>query len=426
MKKTITFAILFFTVSFQLYPQNVNGRVSSSILTFERFESESVSNTYFRTYQLLNLNINYDNYSIRTYMNLEDDAQKKLEFDPRLRLYNLYFEARNLFDIATIKLGRQPIFNSITGGSFDGVTLGFKYDEYKLTAYYGGNVPAYQKFEITDKWSDDFLLGADFLTTILSDFTFGLSYINKHFKPYEYNAIRYDDDLNPITVLIRSKSQQYHLASAKVIYELPNTLDLHTKAEYDLNYNLISRVEFGGEYYYNKKLNFNLYYNYREPMIRYNSIFSVFDYGNTQEIEAGAGYKILDWLSVNGAFGYVNYSDENSSRLNIGVSSKYGTLSYRKTLGYAGELDALSLYTAYSFLNNLITPSIGLSLTKYKLSKDDNANDLITFLGGVNVRPWRMLSADLQGQFLKNKIYKNDFRLLFKINYWFNTNLDWM
>ena len=161
-------------------------------------------------------------------------------------------------------------------------------------------------------------------------------------------------------------------------------------------------------------------------MIRYNSIFSVFDYGNTQEIEAGAGYKILDWLSVNGAFGYVNYSDENSSRLNIGVSSKYGTLSYRKTLGYAGELDALSLYTAYSFLNNLITPSIGLSLTKYKLSKDDNANDLITFLGGVNVRPWRMLSADLQGQFLKNKIYKNDFRLLFKINYWFNTNLDWM
>jgi len=156
MKKTITFAILFFTVSFQLYPQNVNGRVSSSILTFERFESESVSNTYFRTYQLLNLNINYDNYSIRTYMNLEDDAQKKLEFDPRLRLYNLYFEARNLFDIATIKLGRQPIFNSITGGSFDGVTLGLKYDEYKLTAYYGGNVPAYQKFEITDKWSDDF------------------------------------------------------------------------------------------------------------------------------------------------------------------------------------------------------------------------------------------------------------------------------
>ena len=30
---------------------------------------------------------------------------------------------------------------------------------------------------------------------------------------------------------------------------------------------------------------------------------------------------------------------------------------------------------------------------------------------------------DLQLQYLNNKIYNNDVRFLFKLNYWFNTNI---
>jgi len=32
-----------------------------------------------------------------------------------------------------------------------------------------------------------------------------------------------------------------------------------------------------------------------------------------------------------------------------------------------------------------------------------------------------MLSFDIQGQYLNNKIYKDDWRLFFKLNFWFNT-----
>ena len=90
-------------------------------------------------------------------------------------------------------------------------------------------------------------------------------------------------------------------------------------------------------------------------------------------------------------------------------------------------MDAISVYSAYSIMDGLITPSVGLSYISYKLSKDDvSKNNLITLLAGCNYRPWKLLSFDLQGQFMNNKIYKDDFRLFFKVNYWFNTILGLM
>ena len=85
---------------------------------------------------------------------------------------------------------------------------------------------------------------------------------------------------------------------------------------------------------------------------------------------------------------------------------------------------SVSLYSARTLPCGKITPSLGLAYTNYKLSEDAESNDIISVLAGVNVRPWRTLSFDLQGQFSDNKIYKNDIRLFFKINYWFNTNLE--
>jgi len=315
------------------------------------------------------------------------------------------------------------MINSVVGGLFDGVNASISKGGIKFNAYFGGNVPAYQKFELTDDWEHDFILGGKLTTTALKDFKISLGYVNKNFKPQEYNAVRLDEDLNPITVLIRNKSNQYQYASAEVSYELKDFFSFDTRYDYDINYEKTSKVEFYGNYDQIKNLRLNIYYNYREPRVRYNSIFSVFDFGNTQEVEAGGDYTFLKDFTISGKYGYVKYKDENSQRITVGVNTNYGSVSYRKGMGYAGELDAVSAYTAYSFLKGFITPTLGLSFSSYKLSKDSEKNDLMTVLAGCNVRPFRTLSFDLQGQFMNNKIYKNDYRFLFKLNYWFNTNL---
>ena len=76
------------------------------------------------------------------------------------------------------------------------------------------------------------------------------------------------------------------------------------------------------------------------------------------------------------------------------------------------------------FIEGLITPSIGISYSSYKLSKNDDTNHLTAILGGLNFRPLAFLSFDGQAQYMNNKIYKDDFRFFFKLNYWFNTNFN--
>jgi hypothetical protein len=178
-----------------------------------------------------------------------------------------------------------------------------------------------------------------------------------------------------------------------------------------------------GRYNVTKELGINAYYNNREPRIRYNSIFSVFNYGNSREIEAGADYKINDDFTVTGKFGNVTYEDDDAQRLAVGLNSAYGSFNYRKTFGYAGELDAVSLYSAKSLMEGFLTVSAGVGYTSYKLSPGAETNNLASVLLGLNVRPWRSFSFDVQGHYMDNKIYKNDLRLLLKINHWFNTNL---
>lgn len=422
MKRIKLICLLLLGVPTFIFSQNINGRFSSSIYTFERFDTTDVSSTYVRSYQMLNLNVNQGNYSLRTFLNLESDLSQKMDYDPRLRFYNLYLEGRNLLDIATIKLGRQPLFNSVAGGVFDGVNLDVNLKAVKVSGFYGGNVPAYQKLELTDKWQDDYVLGGKVSTTALQDFMFAVSFINKNFRPVDFTSNGINTD--PMKQQIERNSNQYKFLSGEASYEMQNVFNIETRYDYDLNFNATSKFEAYGRYEQIENLGVSLYYNYREPRVRYNSIFSVFDFGNTQEIEAGADYRLNNMFTVTGKFGNVTYKDDNSQRISLGVNSSFGSVNYRKTLGYAGELDAVSIYAAHSFLEGFITPSLGLTYTTYKLSKDDTEkNNLTSVLAGVNLRPWKVLSFDAQAQYMDNKLYKNDFRFLFKINYWFNTNL---
>jgi len=423
MRKLLLFALLF-GLSAVGYSQKINGRFSSSLYTFERFDTAGTSNIYARTFQMLSLNFGKQNVWLRTNLNLEGELSEELINNPRLRFYNLYLDVKNIWDLLSFKLGRQPLFNSVAGGVFDGATLGLNYEGYKFKVYYGGNVPAYQKLELTDSWKDDYVLGGEFTVYALQDLRFALKYINKNFRITSYPASRLDANLNPITIEIENNSRQYQFVTAEVSYDKQDKFRIDTRYDYDINFKTTSKLELSGRYEEVDNLGISLYYNYREPRIRYNSIFSVFDYGNTWEIEGGVDYRIENAYTIIGKFANVSYKEETSQRLTLGLASPYGTLTGRKSFGYAGEMDAVSLYTAITTLDGIVTPSLGLSFTRYKQSESSPQNELITVMAGFNLRPWRIVSFDFQGQYLNNKIYKNDWRLFFKLNYWFNANLD--
>ncbi len=420
--KKIIFALLIF-LPFLANAQNINGRLSSALYTFERFDTQNSSEKYIRTFENIGLNFNLGKFSLVTRTNIEANIGNSLDNDPRVRFYNLYLEARKLFDIATVKIGRQSNFNNVAGGLFDGIDLKLEKWDFKVSGFYGGNVPAFQKLELTDDWKNDYIMGGKIETGIIPNTYFAFSYIDKNFKAVDYTSLRINNNLDPIQVLIQQKSNQYKFISGEASYFMDNIFNVYAQYDYDLNFKETAKFEVTGRYEQIKDLGIEVYYNYRQPLIRYNSIFSVFDYGNTWEIEGSVDYKIFDWLTVYEKFAHVKYQDATSQRFTLGLSSEFGSISYRKNLGYAGELDAVSLFTGHSFFDGFLTPSVGISFTKYKLSEEDAVNNLTSILAGFNLRPWKNFSFDLQGQYMDNKIYKNDFRLLAKINYWFNTNL---
>jgi len=422
MKKILILVSLILGLNSFSYTQTINGRFTSALYTFERFDTLNNSATYARTFQVLYLTFGDKNVALKTYMNLENDISEKLTYDPRFRMYNFYLDVKNLFEVVYFKLGRQPLYNTLGGGVFDGMTLGINYKGFDLNGYYGGNVPAYQKVDFTDNLDNNYVGGANLTVYAISNTRIALRYVNKAFENIAYTTVRLDPDYNTISYYIDNSSQQFRYFMAEVSYSQPKNFRVDTRYQYELNYATTSRFEISGRYDQIEDLGLTAYYNYREPLVRYNSIFSVFDFKNTQEIEIGADYLIDKKYKLIGKFGNVSYEDESSQRISLGLSSRWGTISGRKTFGYAGELDAISFYTAQTILDGLLTPNFSFGYTRYKLSTDAATNEMITVLLGCNYRPIRTLSFDLQGQYLNNKIYNNDFRLLVKLNFWFNHN----
>lgn len=423
MKKILLSNIFTIILISNLSAQILSGRISSAVYSFERFESRDVSNKFLRSFQYANLNVSKNKFALRTTFTVEEDLIKNISYDPRIRFYNLYFEGKDIFNLVTFKIGRQPLYHSVASGLFDGLSGEFKYDKFKFTGYYGGNFPAYQKFGLIKDWKNNYLFGGKFQFNLM-DLYLSLGYLNKNYKSEDYYATRLDENFVPYTVLVKPPSTQYEFFNAELGYSL-NKFSFDTRLFYDLNFDKISRFEFNGDFNFVKNLNLNLYYNFREPLIRYNSYFTIFEsvVQNSQEIELGANYRINSALNLIGKIGLVKYSDDNSTRLSVGIISPLGVISYKKNFGYAGELDGISLFTNYSLFKGILTPSLGLNYYSYRLSSNDDKNTVLALLLGTNFRPLRILSFDIQGQYLSNKIYKNDLRLFLKINYWFNTNL---
>ncbi len=218
MKNSLLIVSLLLGLTTLIYPQNINGRFTSALYTFERFDTVNNSATYARTFQMLYLTFGNRNISLKSYMNLEGDVAENLVYDPRFRVYNLYLDVRNLFDVLYLKLGRQTLYNSVGGGVFDGFTLGVNYEGFNINGFYGGNVPAYQKLKFTDDLSNDFVAGGKVTVNAITNTSIALKYINKNFKNVSYTTTRLDPNLNSIEYLINNSSQQYEFVTVEISY----------------------------------------------------------------------------------------------------------------------------------------------------------------------------------------------------------------
>jgi hypothetical protein len=409
------------------HAQLVNGRFVTSFYTFERFDTVGTSATYLRAFQTVQLSVAQGDVSLHTYLQGAVNGTSAFGDNGRVRFYNLYLRWANIGKAVDVNLGRQAIYAGMGSGTIDGMSARARFLQNKivLTAYGGSTiVPDYTG--VRSDFHDNLHFGGQLVTTVLPGARLGLSYMNRRTLPdpyWAYRMVGQADSLHtmtgPTVSYIANEPTAEQLGSVDASYSSVERFSVYGRYDYDLNFKETARAQGGLRVNVTEALALTGDYIYRKPRISFNSIFSVFTVNSTSEVEGGLEYTFTPLVRAFAKVGTVSYTDTTSARWTLGVGLPYASVSYTGSNGYAGELTSFSIQAAYPILNRMVVPTLGVSYASYKLSADAPRDNALAVLLGAMVRPVKNFSFDLQGQWMKNRLYDRDVRLQVKLSYWF-------
>lgn len=399
--------------------QVVNARLVSSVYGWKQYDTVGTAKKFWRGYSSVLLDVGKGEFSMHGHFQGAVMLQRKLDELPDYRLYYGYAQWKNVGDIADLSLGRLPFFAGVGSGTMDGGLATFHTVDNKLrvTMYGGANTPLDMSVLQLAPLKDNFTLGGQILTTAVQDWRFGFSYMNRQRRRSGYWTVRPDTLFAPTSMFVDPTQTREQYASGDISYWLPNA-SFHARYDYNVDYEQTQRAQLNVKYYPSDCWSVSADYIHRAPRLPFNSFFAVFNVPASDEIEGGVDYTFTRMTRVFVRGAHVQYVSDKSFRYTLGVANDYASASYRGSTGYAGELDAVSLQGSYPLFSRMLVPNIGISYTSYKLSASDSPENTVAAVLGLIARPLQTLSVDVQGQWLNNKVYRNDLRIYAAVSFW--------
>jgi len=417
-----------------LFAQRFQVRLVSSAYAWERQDTVGQSSQHLFGYQTVQVSLAGKNLSFHTYVQGFNDFAGPVKNDPLIRLYNMYFKWTNVADIADLTLGRQAIFAGAGSGTLDGGIAAVRLfdSRLKVLGYYGLLPAPRQKAELIGDKKNNFMTGGQLVIAPLDFAQLSVSYMNKHIKPETYIGLRSDSLFNPYPIEIKPSASAEEYVSGDVSVDYRDWVSGYARYDYDVLLEKMSRLQlFGRVRPFEslgvkalQSLGLTAEYIQREPRLSFNSIFSVFAYNTLKEYEIGAEYAVTSAWQVFAKYGSVSYGDDDSKRVTVGANGEHISVSVTRNVGYSGELSAASANLGYPFFDNKLMPTLMLSYAEYKLNENASGLDNALAVGlGLVYRPMPVLSLDTQGQWIQNRIYKNDLRFFVRVSYLFSQQL---
>jgi hypothetical protein len=433
MKLKILFVLIIFSLSGTLQSQSFNLRFSTYFYGWQRADSIGATGSegktmHLRGYQNLLLDFSKDKWSFNTLVQTEEDVIEKIDKGFNYRFYNLYVKGTNLFNVLDLKMGRQYVYAGSGKGPIDGLYFKVKAGknkEYQLAGYGGMLTPYDYSFKNYPKLKDNFMAGGQFSYYGVRDLFVGLSFMLKQRYLPSYYAMRLDTAFNTKEVLVEIDSKAEMLAGLDFNYTYKLIHNFFGKAYFDIYSKRLYRGEFNARVKVADDLNVLAGYMYREPLLSYNTIFWVFAYKTTHEIEGGVDYTLKNGINIYAKVSDVIYDkavnslENNSLKINVGFTHPQYGLSFVRYMGYSGESDGFNGYYQREIVKGMLSANAAASFSRYYLGEyeSDKVNSF-SGLVGLTYRPSPQVSIDAQGQFLMNRIYKLDSRFLIGFNYW--------
>ncbi|HPS65542.1 MAG TPA: hypothetical protein PK447_08210 [Ignavibacteria bacterium] len=431
--KLLFFTLLLLLISqMNLHSQSLNVRVGTYMYSWQRMDSldmgaGTVKTTHLRGYQDYMLDISSRKWEFSTNAQTEEDITEKSGRGFGYRIYNAFIKGSNLFNVLDVKLGRQYVSQGVGRGTIDGINFKLKLGkekQYQLSGFGGALTPLLYDFDNYPKLKDSYGFGAMFSYYGVKNLMLGVSYYNKNNKPDAYYTTRLDSILNTQTVFIEPDSKANQMAGFDMAY-YQTKYEFYGKLYMDIYTKRIYRGEFNGSYRLPQNFKISAGYLYHEPLISYNTIFWVFTHTANQEIYANVDYLWRKNFNFYAGVSDVLYKDDHSLKIQAGLSHPNFGLSFVKYTGFAGESDGVYGYFNYELIWSKLSLTSGLNYSRYKLDSyaTEDRVDSFTGLLGLVYRPIPRLTVDLQGQFLNNRIYKSDTRMMLGVTYWLFSKL---
>ncbi len=403
----------------------VSGRVTSSFYTFERSDTVDTRSLHVRGYQSVFFDVRKKSVLFRTYAQVDNDFAARINGDARLRLYSFYLQWRpEPQDKATLQLGRVPVFGGVGAGTIDGAVLALRpWPRLRMKAFAGTLAPERLRAGLIGEKENNFLLGGELGLSPAKSLRINFSYFNKNQSRPGYRTLRSDSVGTVFTQFIEPQAQAFEFAGIDLSWQPRRSQSFYARTDFDMESRTVSRLEFSGRSRLGPRLTVSAAYTFRSPRLPWNSIFSVFNVEDNQELEAGLYYRPSRALRLFVNSALIVYRGDNSVRFSGGISGRFGSFNYVHRSGYAGELNGVNAAFYYPTLNGELLPSLMISWAAYELDRDDHElQNLLSAVLGLRYSPRRLFSLDTQIHLLSNRYYAVDSRFLLRLQYWFTGN----
>lgn len=393
---------------------NLNGRLTASVHSWERQNSDSTSVAHNTIHQLVSLRatdlgvkgLSFHAYG-RGFIHTEGSDSRR-----RFALYNTYADWKGITSRLDLRIGRQRVFAGVGRGAFDGARANVSLPHsISVLAYAGVGVPTDYAAELM-AWDEAHMYGVR-VSTRRWKTTFSASFANEARE-------RTEDLKDPNGDPVELQTLARRLVGVEVKSRYFQRAEVYGRVEADAVNWQPTRFQLRTWGKVSPKLRLSGELDHRRPSLPANSYLSVFSAKYNTELEATLNYAMRGGFMLSGAYAVIYYTDDETQRFRATLSREGSTISYYRRLGYGGDRDGVSIGSRRA-ITSKISVRGSMNFSTYKLSDvNDDRDDTLAGVLALDYAHAGKLAASIEGQVLRNRTYDYDLRLFGKVTWWFN------
>ena len=371
----------------------LTGRLSSELYIWE--ESDGVS--HIRPYESLRLNLRPREsmtdrkLSFHSYIRWTTDLSDKSQSDPQTFVYDSYVRLSGLPAGSDIYLGRQFTYSGVGSALIDGLRLKYKITRRLELDIFGGSAVDGSDPERIRSLSDFGTAGGRVIFKLKNRSRFGLHYILRRSDgSVTYNRLGVDG---------RHDAHKWRLYG-RIAY---NAAGLRLS-------NILMRGIYNpGKWY------FSLEYDWREPSVSANSLFSMVDFRRYRQTRFEVHHPIYHNLRIISRFNINLYSGENSWSGSLGLNGGSWSISWRHQSGYGGDNDGITGFVNYRFTRSWEAYASAV-FSSYRIQDmQEERSDAYVTTAGVQKQIGENLFIRTEGEYLRNAVKSDDMRYYLRV-----------